>query len=109
VYHAASYDGAVNQLIQLLLLTTATPQDPWGRWSDIDMTLHHVAAGLSIRVMMPTIPYSRGAVMAVRIDTPAVGTNLFSTLLYLEVPGELVTLDQWPRALGNFVHTRALP
>lgn len=109
ILHTVSYDGAVNANAVLGLRVTTSQVDPWGRWTESDADLYNVRVGSSREIQVPSVPYSRGTRLSIRMSAPAAATNFTCLLLFLEIPGELCSLETWHPSLTNFVHTVALP
>jgi hypothetical protein len=108
------YDGGANILCIAVLIRTGNPFDPWGGWAAVNQSIGgtrvgSVTAGQNDPVLMSAFPYMRGHQLRANFPSPAAATNVISTLVFIEMPIELATIDTWKPLANNLVYSRNLP
>jgi hypothetical protein len=80
--------------VELRLVPTSTALDPWGRWSGTERIIDEgsMPASRAFRFTRP-IPVTRGSHLRYRALGTGAGVTVASNYFFVELPGEIISID----------------
>lgn len=112
VWNGSAVNGAAYSVSMDL---TGSAQDPWGAWDTVDRGLWEgrVPASLSasvaaVEVVPVILPMTRGYQLVARVIGSVVGVTYRTHYHWLDVPGDIVTLERMVRATNSSHATSSL-